>query len=74
VGATEKRVKLTELATPEQVAEWLGVSRHAVYIMVGRGKIPPTMTFKIGRLLRFDAVQLRSWLAEKCVLSRASAK
>ncbi len=74
-ASVAKRVRgLPELATPEAVAEWLGVSRHAVYVMVCRGKIPQHMTFKIGRLLRFDAAQLREWLSESRVSSRKSAK
>lgn len=63
---------LPELVTPERVAEWLGVSRHAVYLMVNRGEIPGSI--KIGRRLRFDADQLRSWLAEKRSPSRGSAR
>lgn len=65
---------LPELVRPERVAEWLGLDRRGVYLMVTRGEFPPECIVHIGRRLRFDAESLRSWLAEKRTSSRPSAK
>lgn len=64
MGAAEKR-ELPELLTPDHVAGWLGVSRKQVYNMVDRNAFPRDAIVKIGRTLRFDAVRLRAWVAEK---------
>lgn len=63
--AAELASELPELATPERVAEWLGVTRKAVYHMVDRGEIPASAIVRIGTRLRFDVASLRSWLSEK---------
>jgi excisionase family DNA binding protein len=72
--AVRKQDDLPELVKPERVAEWMGITRHSVYLMVSRGEIPASCCFKIGRRLRFDAAQLRSWLAEKRGSSLERAK
>jgi excisionase family DNA binding protein len=56
---------LPELMRPEDVAEWLGITRQSVYIMVSRGEFPDATMVYIGARLRFDAVELKKWLAEK---------
>jgi hypothetical protein len=72
---------LPELMRPEQVAEWLElrsddgtISVRALYLMVQRGEIPGDCILRFGRRLRFDAVRLRSWAAEKRGPSRESAR
>lgn len=65
---------MIQWATPEEVAASMGLSRHAVYMMVARGEIPAEMTYKIGRRLRFDSAKIRQWQSERCVASRKSAK
>lgn len=59
------RSALPKLLAPEQVAEWLGVSRKSLYIMVDRGQIPASAVIKIGARLRFDESRLKEWIAEK---------
>lgn len=77
MGVAEKRVEgqvkhlasrkepLPVLRTPEQVAEWLGITRKALYIMVDRGQIPAIAVIRIGTRLRFDEARLKDWIAEK---------
>lgn len=65
--------RLPELMTPPEVAAWLGVTVEALYKMVERAEIPATATARIGRRLRFDAVQLRTWFAERRGSARARA-
>ena len=65
---------LPELLTPEEVGKWLGVSRKCIYNMVNRGELPKDSIIKVGVRLRFDAVQLRAWIAEKRASSRESSR
>lgn len=56
--------KLPELLTADQVAEWLRLSKKAVYSMAERGEIPTQCIVRIGpRRLRFDAAAMRAWIA-----------
>lgn len=57
---------LPVLRTPEEVANWLGISRKALYNMLDRGQIPASAVFRIGgRRLRFDEHRLKDWIAEQ---------
>jgi excisionase family DNA binding protein len=53
--------ELKTLYNTKQVAELLGVSETTVGVMATSGQIP---RIKIGRLVRFDPVQLDEWLAQ----------
>jgi len=72
MASTAEKFDLPDLMRPEQVAEWLGLlddedkpSTKAVYNMVARGEFPAEAIVRIGARLRFDADELRRWLAEK---------
>jgi len=67
------RSALPKLLSPEQVAEWLGVSRKSLYIMVDRGQIPASAVIKIGARLRFDESRLKEWIAEKRAPTRGAS-
>ncbi len=74
MGAAEKRDNLPELVDAKRVREWLCLDEvRNVYDMVGRGELPSDCIVKLSpRRLRFDAVRLRAWIADKRVSSRES--
>lgn len=51
------------LLTVPEMADQLGVSVHTVYSWVAQRRLP---FLKVGRLLRFDARAIESWLREQC--------
>ena len=51
-----------KLLTAEQLAEYLNISRHAVYCMVFRREIPH---LKLGRRVRFDPIEVQQWLEDQ---------
>lgn len=50
------------LITVEELAEYLNLNPHTIYIWVEQGKIPH---IKIGRMVRFDLLEIEDWLASK---------
>lgn len=52
-------IKTTKLLTSEEVAEWLNLKMSKLRSMVFKNEIP---YLKVGRLLRYDPVQIEQWL------------
>lgn len=50
------------LITVEELAEYLNLNPHTIYLWVEQGKIP---FIKIGRMVRFDLIEIEEWLASK---------
>jgi excisionase family DNA binding protein len=68
-GASEGVVpKEKELLTVHDVASYLGVSRWTVYQWVNQNKIPFVKI--LGRLLRFDKVEVIDWINKQRVKPR----
>lgn len=57
-----------KILTLAEVAKLLSVHPITVYRMIKEGRLP---AFRIGRVLRFDAVQLEEWLRAKEAKTRA---
>ena len=53
----------------EQVAGYLGLSPHTVYKFVSQRKIPHV---KIGKLVKFDHVEIDKWISSQAVKVRRS--
>lgn len=47
------------LLNVREVSEWLQVKRSTIYLWAEQGMIPH---LKLGRLLRFDADEIKAWL------------
>lgn len=58
---------LPELATADEVADWLRTTRRSVYAMVDRGQLPGVV--RVGRRLLFDRAVLVRWLDERRAVS-----
>jgi excisionase family DNA binding protein len=54
---------MDKLWTAEELAEYLNVSKAAIYAMVYRKEIP---FLKIGRRVRFRCESVEEWIAEGC--------
>jgi excisionase family DNA binding protein len=52
---------MESMMTARQVAELLGVHENWVYDQAASGELP---SYKIGGVRRFDAEELRTWIAE----------
>jgi excisionase family DNA binding protein len=52
---------MESMMTARQVAELLGVHENWVYDQAASGELP---SYKIGGVRRFDAEELRAWIAE----------
>ncbi|MCM8771345.1 MAG: helix-turn-helix domain-containing protein [Candidatus Omnitrophica bacterium] len=50
------------LITVEELAKYLNLNPHTIYIWVEQKKIP---FIKIGRMVRFDLIEIEEWLASK---------
>ena len=46
-----------------EVARRLGISRGRVYLLARGGTIPPGVSVRVGRALRFDPTALDAWIA-----------
>jgi excisionase family DNA binding protein len=55
-------MELPTLYTPQQVAEYLKVSRGTIYSLVSRHEI---QSLKVGRGRRFTAQQVKDYVADK---------
>lgn len=53
------------LATPEQVAEYLGVKPHTLAVWVTRKKGPPF--YQVEGARRYDMEEVKAWLEERRV-------
>ena len=53
----------------DQVAAYLGLSPHTVYKFVSQRKIPHV---KIGKLVKFDHLEIDRWIASHAVKVRRS--
>lgn len=53
----------------DQVAAYLGMSPHTVYKFVSQRKIPHV---KIGKLVKFDHVEIDKWISSQAVKVRRS--
>lgn len=62
---------MTSLLTPEQVAEYLNVSRKTLYSWRMAGGGPPAL--KVGKYLRFERAAVDAWLRDQPADSRRSA-
>lgn len=51
-----------QLLTADDLAAILKTTRKSVYSMVERGQIPRSAIFRLGRLLRFRAHEVESWI------------
>lgn len=47
-----------------ELSEYLGLTKGTVYVWVCQRRIP---YLKIGKLLKFDIIEIESWLKEKRV-------
>jgi excisionase family DNA binding protein len=56
---------LPQLLTPDQVAQWLGTSRKAIYARLERGQLARHAVVRIGRRLYFRGDALLVWLEEQ---------
>jgi hypothetical protein len=56
---------LPRLLTPDQVAEWLGTTRNAVYARLERGQLARQAVVRIGRRLYFRGDALLAWLEQQ---------
>ena len=54
----------TKLLNINELAEYLGIKISTVYSWVNQRKIP---YIKVGRLVKFDRVDIDKWLAEQKV-------
>ena len=55
-------MSLPILLSAKEVADWLGVSRKALYAMVERGEVPAVCIVRIGTRLRFAEKELKDWI------------
>jgi excisionase family DNA binding protein len=64
--------RLRKLMGVGDTAQYVGLSVHTVYTMVSQRRIPYV---KVGRLVKFDQVQLDAWIQKNTVMpvTRASA-
>lgn len=60
--AIEATSRLQRLRTAEEIGNWLGKSRAAVYEDNRRGAFPPAAIVRLGRRLYFDEDVLRKWI------------
>jgi excisionase family DNA binding protein len=58
----ETEMEMPTLYTPQQVAEYLKVSRGTIYSLVSRHEI---QSLKVGRGRRFTAQQVKDYVANK---------
>jgi excisionase family DNA binding protein len=56
------RMEMPNLYTPQQVAEYLKVSRGTIYSLVSRHEIE---SLKVGRGRRFTAQQVKNYVADR---------
>lgn len=56
---------LPQLFTPEQVAQWLGTSRKAIYARLERGQLARQAVVRIGRRLYLRGDVLLVWLEQQ---------
>jgi excisionase family DNA binding protein len=47
---------------PQELSEYLGLSKGTLYVWVCRRQIP---YLKVGKLLRFDLKEIEGWLKDK---------
>ena len=50
------------LITVEELAKYLNLNPHTIYMWVEQRKIP---FIKIGRMVRFDLIEIEEWLTSK---------
>ena len=50
------------LITVEELAKYLNLNPHTIYMWVEQKKIP---FIKIGRMVRFDLIEIEEWLTSK---------
>ncbi|MDD5044936.1 MAG: helix-turn-helix domain-containing protein [Candidatus Omnitrophica bacterium] len=50
------------LITVEELAKYLNLNPHTIYMWVEQKKIP---FIKIGRMVRFDLIEIEEWLISK---------
>ncbi len=55
-------MEMPSLYTPNQVADYLHVSRGTIYSMISRNEID---SIKVGRSLRFTAQQVKEYLLRR---------
>jgi excisionase family DNA binding protein len=60
-------MNVKKLLNLQEAAEYLGVSKLTIYGWTSKGKIPYR---KIGRLLRFDSVDLEAWTMSGNIYSK----
>ncbi|MDK2743223.1 MAG: helix-turn-helix domain-containing protein [Nitrospira sp. BO4] len=60
----ESSATIRRLLTVKEVASYTGLSTHTLYTMVSQRRIPYV---KLGRLTKFDRLELDRWIASKSV-------
>jgi predicted DNA-binding transcriptional regulator AlpA len=60
LAARRAAAPLERLLTVDELAEWLGKTRSALYVMNSRGTGPPYL--RAGRLVRYPMSGVRAWL------------
>ncbi len=60
----KREVENAKLIGIQEVSERLGVSSNTLYCWISQRRIPH---FKVGRLVKFDGVEIDRWIAEKHV-------
>ncbi len=61
-------IETRRLLTARQVAERLGCSWRTVYRLADVGELPEGV--KVGRLRRWDATEIESWISQGCPRAR----
>ena len=61
MSGTQTHHKFEQLGRVADVAEWLGVTRQAVYKFAREGRIPH---YRVGKALVFDRAELEKWLED----------
>jgi len=62
-----KKAIMTNLMTPDEVAEYLGVQKSTIYQWTHQGFIPH---YKLGKNVRFRQVIIDRWLDKRAVEGR----
>jgi len=56
---------------PNETAAYLHISRSKLYALISRGEAPPA--YRVGSALRFDPIEVRTWLGGRAVTGAVGA-
>jgi excisionase family DNA binding protein len=63
-SAPPKKPGIAHLLTVEEMAQILRVSPKALYALVSRGHLPRECIHRLGRTLRFKALEVDAWISK----------